>query len=411
MTSVTPRAVRGRRASWVGGSVAMFILGIMIDICGVVNVPGAAAFSSNPDDSIRVTGFGTALALLAIAAWVTVFWRERQPLLVVVVGGLLALIGMSYLLLLVGALAYSRRHPQRLRMVGIIVGSAVLLFAGREAITPWGGALAWFSTARPDAQHEPSWIAAPFICAVVALGTATVIALLSRARQQARQSDERARSEHRRADALSEQMVRQAERERIARDMHDALAHRLSVVSLHAGALEARAGAEDETGEIARTLREQTHAALQDMRGLIGDLRSGPQQSSPPTMRAIWSLLSDLRAGGTPLTAYVVLDGTDRASAQLDSAVFRIVQEALTNAIKHSPGVTIDLFVQGDPTAGVRIRVTNPVRLTAAPGAPGGHNGILGIRERASALGGTSWIGPHDGTFVVDVTLPWQDRD
>lgn len=388
----------------------MFVLGMMIDICGIVNVPGAASAPTGPDDSMKVTGFGAVLALLAIAAWITVFWRGRHPLVTVCAGALLALIGTSYLLLLVGALAYLRRYPDRIRAVAIIVGSAVLVFAVREAITPWGGALSWFSTARVADQHEPGWIAAPFICAIVAVGIATIIALLSRARQQARQSDERAVHEHRRADALTEQMVRQAERERIARDMHDALAHRLSVVSLHAGALEARAGAGDEAGQIARTLREQTHAALQDMRGLIGDLRSGPQESSPPTMRAVRSLLSELRAGGTPLTAYVVLDGADRASAQLDSAVFRIVQEALTNAIKHSPGTTIDLYVQGDPAAGVRIRVTNPVRLAGTAVAPGGHHGILGIRERAAALGGTSWIGPHDGAFLVDVTLPWQDR-
>ncbi len=410
MTSVSPRAVHGRRAAWAVGSVVMVVLGAMIDICGVVNVPGAASAPTSPDGSMTVTGLGTALALLAIAAWVTVFWRERQPLLVVCAGALLALIGTSYLLLLVGVPAFVRRHPERLRPVGVIVGSVVLVFALREAITPWGGALAWFSTTRLDAQYEPGWVVAPFICAVVSLGIATVVALLSRARQQARRSDERAGIEHRRADALAEQMVRQAERERIARDMHDALAHRLSVVSLHAGALEARAGTGDEAGQIARTLREQTHAALQDMRGLIGDLRSGPQESSPPTMRAVWSLLSDLRAGGTPLTAYVVLDGTDRASAQLDSAVYRIVQEALTNAIKHSPGTTVDVYVQGDPAEGVRIRVTNPVRLVGTVVAPGGHNGILGIRERAAALGGTSWIGPHEDRFVVDVTLPWQDR-
>jgi len=205
--------------------------------------------------------------------------------------------------------------------------------------------------------------------------------------------------------------VRQAERERIARDMHDALAHRLSVVSLHAGALEAAGMTVGrDAGEIARTVREQTHAALEDMRGLIGDLRSGPGEASPATMRAVGALLSDLRAGGVQITAYVVIEAPERATAQFDSAVHRIVQEALTNALKHGKRAPIDVFVQVGPPEGARIRVVNALRPHAAPLAPGGGHGTIGIRERAVALGGTAWIGAHEGTFIVDVTLPWQER-
>lgn len=389
-----------------GRDVALLIVGALIDLCAVINVPGAAFLPAASDGEVSTTGLGVALVMIALAAWVSVIWRERHPLVVLFSGGVLALIGSSYLLLLVGTVSTARRYPTRLRLLGTVVCSIVALFVLREAVTPWGGALAWFFS--QDTDDGPTWIVVSCVVAVTALAVTCAIVFASRSRDRAAQSHVRAQYEQRRADELDEQMVRQAERERIARDMHDALAHRLSVVSLHAGALEG--AADGAAGEIARTVREQTHAALQDMRGLIGDLRSGPGETVPSTMRAIGGMLSELRAGGVVIVAYVVLEAPERASAQLDSAVHRIVQEALTNAIKHATAESIDVFVQVGPQGGARIRVENRVRETSEPIAPGGRHGVLGIRERARALGGTAWIGAHEGAFIVDVTLPWQER-
>lgn len=389
-------------------TVVLLVLGVLIDTCAVVNVPGAAVLPTDASSEISVTGFGTALVLLSVVGWVSLVWQAKHPLMMMIAGGVLALIGISYLLLLFGAVASARRYPSRLRVIGIVTGAIILFFALREALTAWGAALPWFLTRRSGGQYEPAWIVTSFVIALTALGVAAAVVLASRARARVVQSDVRADYEQRRADALAEQMVRQAERERIARDMHDALAHRLSVVSLHAGALEGAAGGA--AGDIARTVREQTHAALQDMRGLIGDLRSAPGASVPSTMRAIGSLLSELRAGAVPITAYVLIEAPERASAQLDSAVHRIVQEALTNAIKHASAAPVDVFVQVEPLTGARIRIVNPLQSRSDPVAPGGQHGILGIRERVGALDGTAWIGSYDGTFIVDVTLPWQER-
>jgi signal transduction histidine kinase len=148
------------------------------------------------------------------------------------------------------------------------------------------------------------------------------------------------------------------------------------------------------------------------MRGLIGDLRSGSDMStsSPASMRAMGALLMDLRAGGADVRPYVMIDSAERASALLDSAVFRIVQEGLTNAVKHGPRMPIDVFVLVEPPSGARIRISNPLGRQPNSTVPGGANGLVGIRERAAALGGEAWLGPHDGAFIVDVRLPWHER-
>jgi len=385
------------------------VAGMLVDACGVLNVPGAAVLPTTSEGAVRVEQWAAPLILLAIAAWITVLWRDRHPVVVVIAGGILAAIGISYLLLLVGAVAMARREPERATLTGLLVGAGVAVFVAREAFGAWGAAMPWFFGKDAQGAGSLAWILTSIVCAVVSCGAAVGIVVLGRARARAASSDQRADAEHRRADALAEQTVRQAERERIARDMHDALAHRLSVVSLHAGALEAVADADDESGAIARTLREQTHAALQDMRGLIGDLRSGPRDPFPSTMRGISVMLGGLRDAGAALSTYVLIESPERASAQLDSAVHRIVQEALTNAIKHGAGAPIDLFVQAVPSEGARIRVTNSIQSTVAT-IPGGGHGLIGIRERAAALDGTAWIGEHHGTFIVDVTLPWQER-
>lgn len=411
-TSTTSAPQRLRWGFTAAGSVTLYIVGFMLDVCGIVNVPAAVELPGVEGGSTTLVGIGPLLVLVVPLLWISVFWLHRQPLAAMIAGGILALVGTSYLLLLIGAVSFVRAHRSQQRLVAIIVGGVIALYVAREAFTTWGGAFAWFLTSRPDAQHDPIWIVVSAVTALISVGAAVAIVSTSRVRQHARQSDARAAREHQRADALTVEVARQAERERIAHDMHDALAHRLSVLSLHAGALEGTASSDAQTGEIARTVREQSHAALQDMRGLIGDLRSAPVESAPPTMRAVWALIANLRSSGIPISAYVVFDAPSRASAQLESAVFRIVQEALTNAIKHSPRLPIDVFVQADPAEGVRIRIVNPLVAGGPRSAvPGGGNGVIGIRERTATLDGTAWIGAYESSFIVDVTLPWQENE
>ena len=165
-------------------------------------------------------------------------------------------------------------------------------------------------------------------------------------------------------------------------------------------------------------LRGQAHASLEDLRGLLGDLRTGGSRAqvaaAPPStasLRALPRLVRSLREGGTTVDAVILLDRTESAPPVLDRSVYRIVQESLTNALKHAPGAPVSLYVDGAPGTGIRIRVTNPLPHT--PGTPLGRtgtgSGMAGIRERIRILGGTSWIGESEGVFVVDATLPWPE--
>lgn len=222
-------------------TVAILIVGALFDVCAVSNVPGAAVFVEGAvDGRVTVTPLGTALAFLGILAWVSLLWGNRVPVLPMIAGGVLALIGISYLLLIVAGVGFVHRKPDRARHVAFLVGGIVAVFVLREVLTPWGSGLAWFFASDVAAQNDPGWNAAIVVIALISLGVAAAVLALSQTRARAQQSELRVVAEAQRADGLHEETVRQAERERIARDMHDALAHRLSVVSLHAGGARGR---------------------------------------------------------------------------------------------------------------------------------------------------------------------------
>lgn len=398
---------------WSGGrSTLMFVVGSLFEICCVINVPGAAILSGGADPIAEATTFGVLLALLAIACWITVFFRMRAPIVVIVAGGLLMVIGLSYVLALIGVFHALIRWPQKTVVIGSVTGVAVSLFVIREVVGPWGGALAWVLGHEYDG---PVWNIAAATLALVSLGLVAGLVAYHRARTDASASRARADKELHRADALGQQVARQAERERIARDLHDGLGHRLSSVALAAGAFEAQAAAatvDPALAEWARITRSQAHAALEDVRGVVGALRSErgtDTELSPASMRMIGQLLADVRSAGHRIDAYVFVQGAERLSPTVDAAAYRITQESVTNAIKHAPGAPTSLTVDAMPESGIRIRVVNAIVASSA-GVPGGGRGLTGIRERVSFAGGTVWIGPHEGQFIVDVSLPWEER-
>ncbi|GAA5210874.1 sensor histidine kinase [Microbacterium kyungheense] len=412
MTAIARPGHRGlTQAVRVGSSIALFVVGVFFDVLGVMNVPGAAVLTGGDDPQANVTPFGSLLVLLVLACWGTIFFRARAPLVVLVAGGLLLLIGVSYLLALIGAYCVIVRWPWRTRFIGPLTAAAVVLFVAREAFTGWGHAFAWLVGSDPTGT-DPVWSIAAAIAALLSLGLVAALVAYRRARDEASTQRVEAAQQHERADALDQQVTRQAERERIARDLHDGLGHRLSSVALAAGAFESQAAAapgDPALAEWARVLRQQAHAALEDVRGVVGGLRSDTGETAdapPPSMRGISGLVADLRAAGHRVDAYVFLEGIDQLGPAFDAAAFRIVQESLTNALKHAPGTPISVLVDAAPDRGIRIRTVNALAAGSSQ-IPGGRHGIEGMRERAVALGGTAWIGPYQGQFIVDVSLPW----
>jgi len=221
-----------------------------------------------------------------------------------------------------------------------------------------------------------------------------------------------------RAEATQQLQVAQAqlhERERIAREMHDVLAHRISLLSLHAGALEFRPDAPPE--EIARAagvIRASARQALQDLREVIGVLRDGSPADTPerpqPTIADLSELVAESRAAGMRVELDDQLDTLTSVPTGIGRSAYRIVQEGLTNARKHAPGALVRVTVAGGPAEGLSIEVRNPLPVgrPLGPTLPGAGSGLIGLTERATLANGRLEHGPtRDGDFRLWVWIPW----
>jgi signal transduction histidine kinase len=204
---------------------------------------------------------------------------------------------------------------------------------------------------------------------------------------------------------------RDAERTRIAREMHDVLAHRISLVALHAGALAYRDDlTRDETRETAQTIQSNAQLALSELRQVLGVLRAGADaegiEPPQPTLAELPAVLADAREAGSDVDLDTSGLAEEPRPQTLSRTSFRIVQEALTNARKHAPGEPVSVRLAGRSGAQLVIEVRNPVR--TAPDRQRGGVGLAGLTERAELAGGelAHGVGP-DGTFVVEARLPW----
>jgi len=204
-----------------------------------------------------------------------------------------------------------------------------------------------------------------------------------------------------------------AERARIARELHDVIGHSISVMGIQAGAvrrvLPPELGAERESLlSVERTGRD----AVTEMRRLLGFLRPAEGETSssepPPTLHRLEDLVGDLRLAG--LDVDLTLDGDlDALSPGRALTAFRIVQEALTNALRHAAGSRVRAILRQTADSLV-IEVADSGGTAPSPGFNGGGYGLLGMRERVALYGGTLDAGPAaDGGFVVRASIPTGD--
>ncbi|WP_298459510.1 sensor histidine kinase [uncultured Cellulomonas sp.] len=221
------------------------------------------------------------------------------------------------------------------------------------------------------------------------------------------------------------QLAAAAERTRIAREMHDVVAHSLSVmIALGDGA----AAALDRSPERARAalgeLSDTGRAALTDMRRVLGALRDPDAPFDPqPGAGDLDHLVDRFRAAGLPVR-WTSTGPPLPPDAGLELAVYRIVQESLTNVLRHAPGTAwvdlrldrtdhgVDITVTdgGGARGGGSPRSAAASGTAAAPGTVGTGRGVVGMRERAAVLGGRVDAGPHDGGWRVHAVLRWDER-
>jgi signal transduction histidine kinase len=222
---------------------------------------------------------------------------------------------------------------------------------------------------------------------------------------------DRARRAETEAELRAEQAQRLA-REAIAREMHDVLAHRLTLLSVHAGALEFRPDApREEIARAAGVIRESAHEALQDLREIIGVLRAGDPDDTgrpQPTLGALDALVTESREAGMKVSLDNRVTDPAAVPASVGRTAYRIAQEGLTNARKHAPGTEVTVTVTGTLGDGLVIAVHNPPPEGEVPHVPGSGQGLIGLTERATLAGGRLEYGPgQDGGFRVRAWLPW----
>jgi signal transduction histidine kinase len=215
-----------------------------------------------------------------------------------------------------------------------------------------------------------------------------------------------------RIELLERRTATLAERNRLARELHDSVGHALSLVTIQAAAARRVLATDPEFAETALAAMETSaRAALADLDHVLGllrdDRRPGSRTTPQATLGELDRLVDATRAGG--ITVEIERSGhLEQLPAAVSREAYRIIQEGLTNAIRHAgrPAgeLTVDLSIRLD-TSGLRLAVTNPVNGVAAPSVGGGR-GLAGIRERVAVLRGTVDAGRADDSWRLAVTLP-----
>jgi signal transduction histidine kinase len=195
------------------------------------------------------------------------------------------------------------------------------------------------------------------------------------------------------------------ERQRIARDVHDLVAHSLTVVVLHIGGARRVLRVDPRSAEGALADAERVcREALDGIRGVVGLLRE--DGDAPAVSLDLASIAAPYRSAGRPAELHV--DGAvDELPLAMRVVVYRVVQEALANAARHTTArdrVTVEVAVDA---AAVGVRISNPIGTPAAGPSAGGY-GLVGLREQVEALGGRITSGPAGDEWVVDCSLPLQ---
>jgi signal transduction histidine kinase len=210
------------------------------------------------------------------------------------------------------------------------------------------------------------------------------------------------------------QEARRLERERIAREMHDVLAHRISLLTLHAGALEYSPQADpEEVAKAVGIIRSSAFQAAEELREVIGVLRSdgdaADAERPQPTLTDLPALVDQSRRAGMPVAIENRLADLGAVPAGIGRHAYRIAQEGLTNARKHAPGAEVRVMMDGAPGTGLTVEVRNQLpRNASAAQVRGAGAGLVGLNERVDLVQGRLEHGPTpDGDFRLRAWLPW----
>jgi signal transduction histidine kinase len=323
------------------------------------------------------------IAAAAVAGSAAQWWRRRWP----------------HVAAVAGAAAYALSGNPGPWLAGLYAGAS---YAPRRhvwalAIAGWAGfaSWSWIDAGRLDGD-DVIW-AALATAAVTILGAyaATRRALVVSLRERAEDAEAQRR--------LRDEQARAAERTRIAREMHDVLAHKVSLIALHAGALELTAnGSSTKIQHGAELIRVTARETLQELRYVLGVLRTEPF-TDDQEFADLPTLVRSATEAGQQVTLH---EDAGPLSAALTRVVYRVTQEGLTNARKHAPDAPVTVSVHRERET-VTVTVRNPSPAAPPTDLPGSGSGLVGLAERVRLVGGTLHSGPDDGGWELRADLPW----
>ncbi|MFG2352521.1 sensor histidine kinase [Streptomyces sp. NPDC048521] len=345
---------------------------------------------------VQLDGYGRALLLIAS---VLLLWRHRRPVPVAFGTAttvlLYLVLGYPYgpVLLTVAVACFSALVAGHRRAAWAAIG---LLWAGHALVA------LWLYRRLPPAGDESAGLTQEIVIATWVLAVVALAELARVRREQwARERADRAQAARRRADE---------ERLRIARELHDVLAHSISVINVQASMGLTLLDSDPEQARAAlTTIKAASKEALGEVRQVLATLRApGAAPRAPaPGLDRLPELVEQAAAAGLTVE---IEGGPPQLPPGADLAAFRIVQEALTNVVRHSGSRHARVRFAHDGGA-LRLRIDDDGPATGAD-AGGSGNGLVGMRERAAALGGTIDAGPRpDGGFRVLAVLPTHLRE
>ncbi|MBV8196382.1 MAG: sensor histidine kinase [Candidatus Dormibacteraeota bacterium] len=382
-----------RFRQWPG---RLFDVGVVVALLAV----GAVIVVTSTNEIPRLSAARLPLYFVILVPLASLLVRRRHPLIT---------IGVIAAGVVVAAVIRPPSVFEPLVMVAVYIAASRLGWRTSLVISALLYALITAATIATGEHSGPAAFVSVFvpIAGAYAVGvyigtrTAYIDSLRARASQLQRERD-----------LLAQQAVAD-ERVRIARELHDVVAHHLSLITVQANALRTQVPRASPAATTADVIASTGHQAMEEMRRMLGVLRLGGASETPgrlpqPGIDDIDQLVSQTRTAGVETT--LTVEGTRRPlPAAMELSAFRIVQEALTNVLRHAGPArcSVRLVYEDDALA---IKVSDDGRGDST-GTGGGH-GLVGMRERAALFGGTVEAGPAPGGgFAVAATLPLGHRD
>jgi len=331
---------------------------------------------------------------LGLGSFVFVLGRRRRPT------------ATAVSLALAGALSSAATGPAALALVSLATRRNVPRLVAVGLLNVATGAL--FTLILPGDEPDPWWLNLLF--SLIVTGALIVYGMYIGSRRELLWSLRDRADQAERQQEMRVDQARALERERIAREMHDVLAHRISLISMHAGALAYRTDLEPEqVRETASLVSEKAHEALAELREVLGVLRATEPTRPQPTLVDLTELVAEAEATGMRVLLEDTVPDAAAVPDRIGRTVYRLVQEGLTNARKHAPGSPVTVEVGGAPDGWLRVVVRNGRNGLADPtAATGAGLGLVGMRERVELAGGRLEVREDPGAFVLEAWLPWQ---